>query len=181
MLKWLLGTILGVFLGILFYFISYLGVFKPVDILEKQVGPLQLIYKNHVGPYHKIVAALNEVEKWAKDNHISCERTFGEFLDNPNTVEEGRLRANVGCVIEAHPSDEPIPQLPEGWTSRAVPIKKYVTVEYEGSPGIGPLRVYPKVTDYFDAKHATIAGPVIEIYKIISDKAMVTTYLFPLE
>ncbi len=193
MLKWILGTILGVVLGLLVYFSWYLGVFKPVNLVEKQVGPLHLLYKNHVGAYHKIVPVLNEVEKWAKENHISCERTFGEYLDNPNTVEEGRLRANAGCVIAesspvassaavAAPLLTQLPaQLPEGYFTREVPAKKYVTVVFEGSPGIGPMVVYPKVTDYFDAKRATIAGPVFELYKITSEKSMSTTYLFPME
>jgi len=113
MLKWILGTVLGVIIGIAGYFFWYLGAFKPVELLEKPVGPLHLIYKKHVGPYHKIVSTLDEVEKWAKENQVPCGRTFGEFLDNPNTVEEGRLRANCGCVIESENEQAPAPAMPK--------------------------------------------------------------------
>ena len=180
MLKWLLGTLLGVLLGILAYFSWHLGAFKPVNLVEKQVGPLQLIYKSHVGPYHKIVSTLDEVEKWAKENHVPCAQTFGEFLDNPNTVEEGRLRANCGCVVSFDAQTSPL-TLPENFSSKIIPMKNYLTVEFEGSPGIGPIRVYPKATDYFAAKNKVISGPVIEVYKVLSETAMITTYLFPMD
>ena len=182
MLKWFLGTLVGVVLGLVTYFSWYLGAFKPVNLVEKQVGPLQLIYKTHVGPYHKIVATLDEVEHWTKSNDIPCKRTFGEFLDNPEVVEEGRLRAHVGCVVDATPELlktqlEKTP-LPEGYEFKDVPARSYVTCDFEGSPGIGPMRVYPKAHDYFQAKHQAFPTSTLEIYEIHDAKSMTTTYLF---
>jgi hypothetical protein len=184
MFKWLLGTILGGILGIAIYFFWYLGALKPVLIAEKTEGPFKMIYKTHLGAYHKIVPTLDEVEAWVKSQNLICARTFGEFLDDPRVVEEGRLRAHVGCLIGNSTIDlpDPIPKLyPEGFHFEDRPAKKYVTAIFEGSPGIGPMKVYPKVEEYFAAKQAKQAGAAIEIYEIHSEKAMTTTYLFPLE
>jgi AraC family transcriptional regulator len=184
MIKWILGAIVGVILGIATYFSLYLGAFKPVVLAEKTEGPLTLIYKVHIGAYHKIVPTLDEVQAWVESQKLVCQRTFGEFLDDPRVNEEGRLRANVGCVIENSTANLPVPLptlYPEGFKHDVRPAKKYVTAVFEGSPAIGPSKVYPKVEEYFEAKNSKQAGPAIEIYEIHSQKAMTTTYLFPME
>lgn len=159
--------------GWLFY---YLGAFKSVDITETERGPLKMIYKDHTGSYHKIVTAIEEVEKWAKENGVGCTESFGEYIDDANRVEEVRLRSRGGCLV----TEFPAPPLPAGFQTREVPLRKYVMAIFEGSPGIGPLKVYPKAETYMKDRQLIMDGAVIEIYVIHSEKAMTTTYLFPL-
>ncbi len=186
MFKWVLGTIFGIVLGIGIYFSFYLGAFKPVDPMEKSLGPLILLYKTHVGAYHKIVSLLNEVEDWAAKNNIPCSKTFGEFLDDPLLVEEGRRRAHCGCVVSlegrtlSKMRELDTLFLPEGFRLKEIPLRKYVSVDFEGSPSIGPMKVYPKVMKYFETKQKSLADPVIEIYHVYSSTEMTTTYLFPM-
>ncbi|MGZ3743238.1 MAG: GyrI-like domain-containing protein [Pseudobdellovibrionaceae bacterium] len=174
LLRSFLIAVLLVILSISVWLFYYLGAFKSVDITEIQKGPLKLIYKDHTGAYHKIVSVIEEVEGWAKAQHIDCSESFGEYIDDANVVEEARLRSHGGCIV----NDIPTP-LPPGFQSREIPVRKYVMATFDGSPGIGPLKVYPKVESYMREHHLTLNGPVIEIYVIHSEKAMTTTYLFP--
>lgn len=176
MLKWILGTLLGIIFGISGYFYWYLGGFKSVTITEKEMGPLVLIYKEHIGAYHKIVPKIQEVETWAKEHKIPCTQTFGEYFDNPQTVEEGRLKSHGGCVVTSIPQE-----LPPEIKSETIPAQNFVTALFEGSPGIGPMKVYPRAEKYFEIKKWKMGSPIFEIYEVHSATAMTTTYLFPIQ
>ena len=180
MLKWFLGTLLGTVLGVAGYFTWYLGAFKPVLIAEKNQGPFHLLYKEHTGAYHKIAPTIAEVETWAKSKGLDCSRTFGEYFDDPRSVDEGRLHSRGGCLLNELPSNLQNELSLSEYKTSDLPEKKYVTAVFEGSPGIGPMKVYPKVEEYFSAKGQKPSGAVMEIYVVHSEKAMTTTYLFPL-
>jgi AraC family transcriptional regulator len=55
-----------------------------------------------------------------------------------------------------------------------------VQAVFDGSPGIGPIKIYPKAETYMKDHQLAMDGAVIEIYVIHSQKAMTTTYLFPI-
>lgn len=175
LLRSFLIAIVLVVLTITIYLAQYLGAFKSVDISEAEKGPLKLLYKEHTGAYHKVVGVIEEVETWARQKGIDCSESFGEYLDNPNVTEENRLRSRGGCVVKEFPTAD----LPEGFLTREIPVRKYVVALFDGSPGIGPLKVYPKVENYMKEHRLAIDGPILEIYVIHSEKAMTTTYLFP--
>lgn len=158
-----------------FYLAHYLGAFKSVLIEEKTSGPFHFLYKTHVGPYHKVNEALTEVETWAQQNQIQCQKTFGEYLDNPETVDEKRLRANVGCVL-----DQPIDKAPEGFLQKSLAPHKFVVARFEGASSIGPLKVYPRVKEYFRQMNYQYPETSLEIYQIHSQNAMTTEYFFVL-
>ncbi|MBC7371114.1 MAG: GyrI-like domain-containing protein [Bdellovibrionaceae bacterium] len=153
----------------------YLGAFKSVEINSASRPAMKMIYKEHVGSYHKIVAVIQEVETWAKSQGIDCTQSFGEYIDDANMVEEIRLRSRGGCIVREIPKT-----LPEGFKSQEIPERSYVTAIFEGSPGIGPVKVYPKAEVFMRENGLVMDGPVIEIYVIHSEKEMTTTYLFPL-
>ena len=159
------------------YLMYYVGAFKSVEVAEAKAGPFQMLYKDHSGAYHKIVPIIQEVETWAKANGITCKLSFGEYLDDPGEIEEGRLRSLGGCLLA---EGESIPaQLPEGFKSKTIEQKDYVTAKFEGSPGIGPLKVYPKVIEYFASQGFAYNAGAIEVYEVHSETAMTTNYYFP--
>jgi DNA gyrase inhibitor GyrI len=161
------------------YVLSYLGFFKPVVIDEKEMPAMHLLYKEHNGAYHKIAPVIEEVEHWATENKIDCSKSFGYYLDNPDVVEEDRLRSWGGCVIDA---GAPLPpHLPEGFKTAELAAHKYVVAVFEGSPAIGPQRVYPRVNDYIEKRRLHAAGPVLEQYVIHSQTSMTTTYFFAVD
>ncbi len=175
-IRYLLLPLLIAIIVFAVYMMSYLGTFKPVIISEKMAGPFHMVYKTHIGPYHKIVPLIEEVERWVKAQGLDCHLSFGEYLDDPRQTEEVRLRSLGGCLVK-----QPLAQLPEGFEQKTLPEKKYVTAVFEGSPGIGPLKVYPKVFQYLEDQRLSREDSVIEVYEIHSEQAMTTTYYFPLK
>lgn len=174
--KYLLMPLLIAIVVFVVYLMNYLGAFKPVIISQKKAGPFQVIFKSHVGPYHKIVPLIEDVEKWVKAQGQDCRLSFGEYLDDPKQTEEVRLRSNGGCFVT-----EPFAQIPEGFEQKTIPEKNYVTAVFEGSPGIGPLKVYPKIFQYLEDQKLAREESVLEVYEVFSAEKMTTTYYFPLK
>lgn len=176
---------LGITLFLL-YLLQYTGAFKSVVVQQDERGPYTAIYKAHVGPYHKIVANIEEVEKWAKEHGLKCRLSFGEYLDDPSIVEEGRLNSRGGCLIDPLAEEERKileslqSQLPEGFEVMEIPQTKAVVAIFSGAPGIGPLKVYPKAEEYIKENRLQKKSSVIEIYEIFDQKSMQTTYIWPI-
>ncbi len=173
------------FLVIILYVLQYTGAFKSVTVSVDERQALQIISKDYIGPYHKIVTTIEEVETWSKANGLKCRLSFGEYLDNPDTVEEGRLRARGGCIIDPLVPEEKIKisqlNLPDGFKLSTLPAGKAVVAIFSGAAGIGPLKVYPKALEFIEKEKLIKKGNVIEIYEIFDAKSMQTTYLWPVE
>lgn len=177
-MKYLLVLIPAVIIGFVGFLTYHLGALKPVTIAEENRGPYIMLFKDFVGPYHKTVSVITEVETWALANNLDCRLSFGEYLNDPDKVEEDRLKSRGGCLVDKVPEN-----LPKDFKLLDLPSRSYVTAVFEGSPGIGPIKVYPKVNEYMIAKGLKQNGAVIEIYEIHSrtkTSSMTTTYLFPL-
>ncbi len=177
-IKYLLLPLLVAILVYVSYLLFYVGAFKPVIISEVEAGPFIYLGKDHVGAYHKIVPVIEEVETWAKEKGLDCKLTFGKYLNDPDQVEEGRLKSFGGCLL---PQSENIPvsQLPSGYKLETEFTRKYVKALFEGSPGIGPMKVYPKVAEYFRTQNLSREEWTLEVYEVHSQEAMTTTYYFP--
>ena len=179
MLKYALFFVAMVILSFAGFLAFHLGALKPVHITEEDRPEMHGLYENHVGPYHKTVSVIEKVEAWAKENKIDCHLSYGEYLEDPQTVEEARLKSRGGCIVEKLPW-----KLPEELHTIDYPKRHYVVAIFDGSPGIGPLKVYPKVAEYMGKHSLQQNGPVLEIYEIHSrekTESMTTTYLFPVE
>ena len=169
-------TFLGILVFIVVTMSIRLGFFKEVQFSYKDNLKIKVLYKKHLGPYHEILTTLEEVETWAQENKTPCPQTFGEFLDNPDLVETQRLRANVGCVILLEAKN-----LPEGIFYKELTVKKYLSSLFDGSPAMGPIKVYPKAKDIIKKDNLEITGAIVEIYTFnkAADR-FVTEYIFPL-
>lgn len=165
-------------LGFAVYLVTYVGFFKPVVVSETStLPPLKLLYKDHTGAYHKIVSTLEVVEKWAKENGVDCSKSFGEFIDDPDIVEESRLKSRGGCVVNEFPKE-----LPEDFKTLEYPARQYITATFSGAPSIGPFVVYPAAREKISNLRLKPNGAVIEQYEIHgAGNDMTTTYFFPVE
>jgi AraC family transcriptional regulator len=182
-------VVVGFTLSLLFR----LGAFHAVTVAIGDQGPLRVIYKVHIGAYHKIVPVIEEVEKWAKANGEPCRISFGEYIDDPAISVEDRMHSNGGCIVEkawpqaVGPTDESAGgtppgsagRLPPDFIYREIPSRTYVKAEFDGAPSIGPIKVYPRVKKFMKEKNLTPDGPVIETYEIMPGDKVVTRYLFP--
>lgn len=174
MLKVTIATVVVLIIAFVVHLVTYLGVFRPVDI-ETGVRPATgLLYKEHLGPYHKINTIIADVETWAKANGIECRLTFGEYFDDPSAIEEVRLRSRGGCLVATKPT-----QFPNDFKYEDSPEVKAVIAKFSGSPAVGPYRVYGAVGNYMNEGRMVSTGPTREVYEVISEKAMNTTYYFP--
>lgn len=169
-------TLIIALLGLGVYLFIHLGVNKPVSIEVESRGPFHLVYKNHLGAYHEIGPVISAVESWAAAQHLDCPLTFGEYLDDPDAVDQDRLHSRGGCVLKEKPSVE----LPEGFTYEERPAIKYAVGHFEGSPAIGPWKVYPKIKEFIETQRLKSTGTVLETYLIRGDK-VTTEFLFPLD
>lgn len=151
-----------------------LGAYKPVQIETRTYPELHLLYKEHLGAYHKINVVITEVEAWAATHNIPCSRTFGEYLDDPRQVDERRLRSFGGCVLNG-PLAETI-ATPISY--KLVPSRQYVVAQFDGAASISPMKVYPKVEAYLSTHQLKMSDSVIEIYSIRGEREMSTEYLF---
>jgi AraC family transcriptional regulator len=188
------ATAIGIGLLIfMLYLFQYTGAFKSVTIGVDQRGPYTLIYKEHTGAYHQIVSKIQDVETWAKVNQLKCRLSFGEYFDNPDMVEEGRLKSRGGCLIDPLVPEEQIVlqkliaegKLPAEFKTDIIPETKAVVALFSGTPGIGPMKVYPKAEEFIQKGINNVPfkkkGSVIEIYEIFDQKSMSTTYLWPIK
>ena len=95
---------IGLFLFVLAfgtYLYCYLGAYKSVTVTAEKRGPLYLLYQTYTGPYHEIGSVIHTTETFALAQNLPCPRTFGEFLDDPERVDQDRLRSRAGCLLAA--------------------------------------------------------------------------------
>jgi effector-binding domain-containing protein len=165
-----------IIISLIVYLFYHLGAYKSVSMELKEQGPFIMVYKEHIGPYHKIVPVIEEVEKWAKTQGESCVKSFGEFLDDPKSVEQERLRSHAGCLIS-----KTISVLPEGYKIQELPKQVFLYAVFDGSPAIGPYKVYMKAANFMEEKGYMPNGSIIEVYEIFPNNKMTTEYYFKIK
>lgn len=178
----LIGGAVLILVGVVVSIMTRLGSFKPVAIEHvPMTGPMWLLSKDHLGAYHKIAAMISEIESWSRANGEPCKLTFGEYTDNPEQTDEDRLRSRGGCIIsdESHAKALQALSLPQGVSVTSYTIPDALTATFEGSPSIGPLKVYPQVFAQMASLDLRSSGPIFEIYELLSATTGRTRYIFP--
>ncbi|PIS09869.1 MAG: AraC family transcriptional regulator [Bdellovibrio sp. CG10_big_fil_rev_8_21_14_0_10_47_8] len=176
-IRYILLPLLGALLFFITYMVIYLGVFKPVTVEVREAGPFHMIFKEHTGAYHKIVPIIEEVEKWAQAQGLDCHLSFGEYLDRAQEVEESRLRSLGGCLVPEIPQS-----LPPDFQQKTLSERKYIVAVFNGSPGIGPFKVYSRVYNYATENRLVLEDNTLEVYEILqTPNSMITTYYFPIK
>lgn len=176
-MKKLIALTFIISIAFIFWLITHLGGFKEVELSEKAAGPFELIGRDHLGAYHKIAPVITEVETWIKANGDDCTLTFGQYLDDVESVPEDRLRSFGGCIVSSnyHPTN-----LPEGYRKLKLESHRYLVAQFEGAPSIGPIKVYPKAMEYLEHHRLTLNGPIMETYELLGQKGIRTRYYFPI-
>lgn len=175
MIRVLLLFFLAAGAGLFSYVYFHLGGHKEVEVEFQSIPQIHLFFKDHTGPYHKINDQLEAFEDQLSKKGIFCEKTFGEFLDDPNFVDEDRLRSQIGCVVSEKARQT---YLGDEFQYRRIPSQKVVFAKFDGSPSIGPLKVYPKARQFAADQRVQIVDSVFEIYTILRDNTVVTEYIF---
>lgn len=179
----LIGTAVLIIGSIVISIMYRLGSFKQVELTQTDsAGTYLLLAREHMGAYHGIATVITEVETWARKQGEPCTLTFGEYQDNPETVDEDRLRSRGGCLISSKENLETLKKdLPAGMTLSELKIDKAITASFDGSPSIGPLKVYPRAFEQMKSLDLASSGPVLEIYEVLSPTSGRTRYIFPVK
>lgn len=179
----LIGGAILVIAALVFSIMSRLGSFKDVEMTHNKEGANFLILaRDHMGPYHKIADVISDVEKWARSKDEPCTLTFGEYYDNPEVTDEDRLKSRGGCILSSQAkADELAKSLPEGLTISELKVGESLEAIFEGSPAIGPQKVYPRAQEMMKSLDLASSGPVMEIYEVVSPTSGKTRYFFPVK
>lgn len=178
MLKYAFGTIVLILFFMAAFIFWRTGYYKAVHISSSEMGPFVLVYKEHIGPYHKIPPVIESVEKAMENLGNKCPMAFGRYIDNPEEVDHDRLRSHGGCVFSTPPSH---PISLDLFQKESLNKKEYIIASFNGSPSIGPFKVYPEVEKWMQKYGYKQTGPVIELYQTLEDGSVLTKYLFTYE
>lgn len=175
-MKWIVGGVIAALFALIISLFFRLQAFKPVLLETQQVAEMKLIFKNHLGPYYKIVPTIEEVEKYVRANGETCELSFGEYLDDPDKEDQDRLRSLGGCLTA-----KTWENLPTDFLQKTIPPRFTLIAHFSGAPSIGPYKVYPKAADWMKENGYKQNAAILEVYKVINEKEVETTYYFPIE
>jgi AraC family transcriptional regulator len=175
MIKWIVSSILLGIFGLAAYLVFHLGYFAEVTTGETDLPDRKIIFIPHFGSYHSIVPKIQEIESWALANSVDCRMSFGEYFDNPEQVEQERLKSRGGCIVEKIPAKKP-----ERFETGTLKGGHFFTATYKGSPAIGPFKVYPLVLGLIaNSKYKMQGWNVVEVYEVHPDQSVTTNYFFP--
>jgi len=154
-------VVFGVLGLLLAYIIWNVGLLKPVVIETKSLPMKVLVYKSMTGAYHKLHENFQAIEAIAKKEGWDCSKTFGLYYDDPNQAEQDRLRAEIGCYLDAPPTGS-VGDL----IIKEHPATKALVGSFDGAPWLTAFKVYRALQREAMAQNLKIKdGPVMEIYE----------------
>jgi effector-binding domain-containing protein len=144
-------------------------------IVEKDMGPYQLVYVENMGPYRETGQVLEQVKQAVKAAGIEPEVAFGSFLDDPKAVKPNP-RSEVGVIVK----DADLPRLKrlKDLKQKVFPKQACVTLTFPFknmiSIHMGVFKAYPALGKYCQQKgYQPAVG--MEIYE-----SKTITYLCPI-
>ncbi len=169
----IIGSIIVLVVIVLLIVFSRYGLFAPVNIAEKNIGPYLLVYKKHIGDYKNVGQVMDKLYYDLKDNYgIETTKGFGLYYDNPQEVDKEKLRSIVGCIVE-NKSVDSLNSISDKYGVKEYPSTKSVVAEfpYKGKMSIvvGIFKVYPKLSTYIK-EHKYAQTPIMELYDQPNEK-----------
>lgn len=139
-------------LFVLFAYLGYLGFFTKLVVLEKEMGPFHLVYKEHTGDYSGTGAIQKEIYYSLLNNDkIETLRGFGIYYDDPGKVKRENLRSIAGCMLEQKDYLK-IDDLKKRYKVKYFDRTRCVVSKFQFlnslSITLGAFRVYPRLQKY---------------------------------
>ena len=148
--------------------LSYMGFFAKVTVIEKKMGPLTFVYMPFKGDYAKTVPVFEMVRnKLAKEFNVRNVNAMGIYYSDPKATKKEDLRSDVGCLLErsdALMADEIMKKMkvrimfPKNYCIAEFPMKNRASII------LGIVKVYPEMTRYMKVKGYRMT-PAMEIYE----------------
>jgi hypothetical protein len=174
--KILLALVAVIVIGIaaLLIYLNNYGFFSKVTIIEKDMGPLTIVYVPVKGDYAKTSGPASALvyNRLKNEFNISCEKGIGIYYDSPQTTKPEDRRSDMGCLLEGNDALK-ADTVMKKMRVKIFYKKKYITAEFplKGmmSYMFSPMKVYPELNKYMAAKGYK-TGPAIEIYDMPGKK-----------
>jgi DNA gyrase inhibitor GyrI len=171
-------VILGILIGIAAGVLSFYGLFAPINIQEREIGPLMFVMEKHVGAYKDVGSLIDNMQRDLKDDGIETSMGLGIYYDDPKATPEDKTRCILGRILEDTDRSR-VMEIEKRYKIGELPQTNYLVVEFpfKGLPSIviGIYRVYPKIAKYMKT-HEIPKMPIIEVY---DSKAQKTFYIVP--
>lgn len=145
----------------------YSGGFSSVDIEERNVGPMKLVFAEHYGDYSHTKEIQDSIYQALKENGVNAEKGFGIYYDDPANTPTDSLYSLSGCVLEIRDTNK----------IKTLKRKGFRIEQMNKTPGIvasfpyrtqfsillGVYKVYPEFKEY-RKEHNLQEKPAMEIY-----------------
>jgi|ERR1035437_1038272 effector-binding domain-containing protein len=169
----LLFTILLLIGGLMYY----MGVFARVHIMEKDMGPYVLVYKEIKGDNKVTKETIEEITKELQKEGITPYRGYSYYYDDPKTPEkETNLSNEAGCVLKQEDAGK---LDTTRFKIKEFPKQHCVVSNFRYKIGLsvmlGKMKVYPALEVYIKEKGYK-TNPVMEQY---GPKSI--TYIIPVK
>lgn len=150
-----------------------MGVFEKVEVRERNVEEMILIYEDYEGPYKNTKVIQDRLYyRLLNDKGIETFRGFGIYYDNPKKVSRSKLRSKSGCILEEK-DYEKVNELKMEFKIMALAKGQYVYSEFPLKSPLsvwgGIIKVYPKLNKYMKEKEYS-EKEVMEIYDMPNKK-----------
>jgi hypothetical protein len=179
-MKWIILSAVSLVCWVALYLYIYLGLSKPVHVELKTSPELVLVFKKHLGAYHKVNETIEDVENRFKKEGLQCPQTFGEYPDDPEKISEDRLVSYVGCVFKEPAAALKALAKKNDLQYEVRTPRKAIVATFAGSPAVGPMKVYPKIDALIQDQRLVRSSALMEIYEVQGDHVL-TTYLQPVQ
>ena len=163
----IIGSIIVLLLVVLLTAHAYYGGFKKISPTVQECGGETLVYEKITGDYKQSGVVSDRVyHKLVNEHGIETYKGFGIYYDNPQTVEQDKLRADIGCILES--GFDKLEALKVDFEVTEYPVREYLVAEfpYKGTPSmlLGIMKVYPALNTYSEENGYTLDSPVMEIW-----------------
>lgn len=155
---------------------SYYGGFKNIKPQITKCGGETLVFEKVTGHYKQSAVVSDRVyDKLIKDYNIKTTKGFGLYYDNPQKVEESKLRSEVGCILESK-DVEKTEELKKDFNVSVFATEEYIVAEFpfkgKMSVILGIMKVYPALNKFAEENGYNPDSPVMEIWDVPNKKTI---------
>lgn len=167
------STLIAVLLLASGAFFYYMGVFDNLSIREERKGPYTFAYAEHKGPYSGVGKTMDELDSKLRASGFNSRDGIGIYYNDPKTTPKEELRSDVGSIITDVDSYK-IDENRDKFNFKTLPVRDYVIAEFPIRNSLsymfGPMKAYPAIKKYMEAKGLSFSNEGIEIYDMSAKK-----------
>ncbi len=132
-------------------FLAYMGMFKPLQVTEKAMGPFTHVYESFRGPYPETAKVFDKVYNELKAQGIDTTQGLGVYYDDPRKTAKDKLRSDCGVVLQEKDLEK-AESLKAQFKIQVLEQKSSIIVSFPVksrlSYMLGPMKAYPALTRY---------------------------------